>query len=124
MNFAGYVIKTHLYVGNSCDVTEIMLYNGRKIRIRGPLYTGRHTITPGDLIEYYCRPDSIDFERDQATDECYELSRDWVRQVTDETTIRTFLLGARILGAPNRMSSKVGNLFRASIARARKFIPA
>ncbi len=101
MHFTGLVLKTHLYVGSTPDVKEIMLYNGRKILVRGASYAHPSTINPGDLIVFSCGYndlDVIELDRPQQPKTFYRVSWDWAVRVTDENTIRSFLMSAQILG--------------------------
>jgi hypothetical protein len=101
MHFTGFVLKTHLYIGSTPDVKEVMLYNGRKIHIRGPSYAHPSTIKPGDIIVFACGYNDLDLvelDRPQQPKTFYRVSWDWAVRVTDEDTIRSFLMSARILG--------------------------
>jgi hypothetical protein len=112
MYFSGYVLRQGLYVDHAPDVREIMLYNGRRVLVRGPgMYTsGSHRINPGDLIQFYCGhngADIVDFDADQEPGTFYKLSWDWSDRVTDEHTISTFMIGARILEPATTMKTRL-----------------
>ncbi len=101
MYFCGYVLQQGLCVGHASDIREIMLFNGRRVLVRGPDYTsGGHRITPGDLIEFLCGhngADMVKFDVDQAPGTYYKLSSAWSNAVTDDGTIRTFMIGIQLL---------------------------
>ena len=97
MNFAGYILKTGLYVGARSDVMEIMLYNGRRVLVFGCTGDdhGRFFI-PRDLVQFHCGrngADIVDLEVDQKPGTYYKLSWDWSTRITDEETIKTFFQG-------------------------------
>ncbi len=126
MRFTGLVIKTGL--DYSTEVMEIMLYNGRKILVRGPCFVESRNITPGDLIEFCCGrkdSDNVDLECDQTPNTYYIVNKDFVTQVKDEDTIRTFLMSAKILGEKpasprNKSSCRTTRLYSISCRPLRK----
>ena len=123
MYFTAYILQTGLYLGSRSDVKEVMLYNGRRVFIFGKSGDSKGTFNPGDLIEFHCGhngADTVDMERDQPQGEYYKLSHDWACRVTNEDTIKTFFLGARILNIPGRMTSKIKNYTRTLISWFRK----
>ena len=109
MHFTGYILKTGLYVGNRSDVMEIMLYNGRRVLIFGKNGDSKGNFQPGNLIEFSCGHNQfgdIDLEAEQEQGTYYRLG-DWACRIIDEETIRTFFLGAKILGASERLRNKI-----------------
>lgn len=95
MYFTGYVLQKGIYV-DAAACMRIMLYNGRKVFIRGKDSDNKGSLSPGDLVEFMSQGD-FDLETDQPSDTYYKTSLDWIRRITDETTISTFFIGVRAL---------------------------
>ena len=106
----GYVVERGIYVGSRPDVMKVMLYNGRKILVFAKPSDHEGNFNPGALVQFYCDGVVIDFDRDQPPGTYYRLSYSWACRITDEATIKTFFLGARILNAPGRVISKLVRL--------------
>lgn len=103
----GYVVESGMYVGNRPDVMKIMLYNGRQVLVFAKSCDHEGNFNPGTLVLFHCDNEAIDFDRDQPPGTYYRLSFNWACRITDEATIKTFFLGARILNAPGRVTSKL-----------------
>jgi hypothetical protein len=106
MIFTGYVVRRGVSVGPPThrvhDAMELLLYNGKKIIVRGPSYAHPDTIVPGDLIQFYYGTsghDNIDLEAQQEPDTFYDLGK-WVSRITNQETIQSFMIGARIFMSP------------------------
>ena len=100
MYFAGYVTKKGMLINNVPNLMEVVLYNGRKVIIRGPAVDVQGPFNPGDLLKFYADGNegtsNIDLERDQPEGKYYTVSYTYCSRVTDENTIRTFFIGAKI----------------------------
>jgi len=117
----GYVIERGIYVGNRPDVMKIMLYNGRRVLVFAKSSDHEGGFNPGALVQFHCDNEAINFDCDQSPGTYYNLDFDWACRITDEATIKTFFLGARIL-SPNRVVSKARGFLRNMATGFRRYL--
>lgn len=100
MYFAGHLIRTGLTINGCPDIAEVMLYNGRRVMIRGPFGDEHGLFDPGSLLKFYADGNEgtsgIDLEKDQPEGGHYTVANRFCSRITDEGTIKAFFIGACI----------------------------
>lgn len=119
MRFSGYVLATGIYLqtpqgGTRPDVMQVILSNGNKVMVFGDSMDQHGPYVSGDLLNFDTHRIDLDAVQEEGT--FYQVTSGQTWRVRDEHTVRSFLLGARILGearkhgAPGRWLAQLCSL--------------